>query len=89
MEACSSSAEKAVPSCEHTHGHASTTRVSTRVRGDFCSSDTPQLFLGLLAEAPVVMLTFAIWTHVHQGMDKDVSNSFPVGSQTAITSERQ
>lgn len=54
-----------------------------------CSSDTPQLFLGLLAEAPVVMLTFAIWTRVHQEMDRDVPNSFPVGSQTAITCEGQ
>lgn len=58
-------------------------------RRSYSSSDTSQLFLGLLAEVPVVMLTFALWTHVHKEMDREVSNSFPGGSQTAITCEGQ
>lgn len=54
-----------------------------------CSSSAPQTFLGLLVEAPLVMLTFAVRTHVRQEMDRDTSKSFPVGSQTAALCEGQ
>lgn len=58
--------------------------VFTRVRGEVAAA---QLFSGLLAEAPVEMLMFAIRTHVHQEMDREVLNSFPEGSQRAVTCE--
>lgn len=58
--------------------------VSTRVGVEVAAA---QLFSGLLAEVPVEMLMFAIWTHVHQETDREVLNSFPEGSKTAITCE--
>lgn len=51
--------------------------VSTTVRGEVAAA---QLFSGLLAEAPIEMLMFAIWAHVHQETDREVLNSFPEGS---------
>lgn len=44
-------------------------------------------FLRTARDMAVVMPTFATWTYVHQKMDKDVSNAFPVGSQTDIACE--
>lgn len=58
--------------------------VSTRARGEAVAA---QIFSGLLAEVPVEMLMFAIWTHVHQETDREVLNSFPEESQIAITCE--
>lgn len=56
--------------------------IFTRGRGEVAAA---QLFSGLLAEAPVEMLMFAIRTHVHQETEREVLNSFPEGSQRAMT----